>query len=130
MNNYTQAHYLSTQSLETRTLTEAVKARQKRRVAGPTTGCSPTKSPCIEEKQNVGVYDCMRSESDSELGNKLSGILRKSNKQTCTLVCLCMYICIRSESESASHSSLPQLKGVRVISECARTRVCVLALFR
>jgi hypothetical protein len=32
-----------------------------------------------------------------------------------------MYDCLRSESESASHSSPPQLKGVRVISACART---------
>jgi hypothetical protein len=27
---------------------------------------------------HVGMYDCMRSESESELGNKLSGILRKA----------------------------------------------------
>ena len=35
-----------------------------------------------------------------------------------------LYDCMRSESESESHSSPPQLKGVRVISECVR--VCVL----
>jgi hypothetical protein len=35
-----------------------------------------------------------------------------------------MYDCLRSESESASHSSPPQLKGVRVISACVRA--CVL----
>jgi hypothetical protein len=29
---------------------------------------------------NVGMYDCKRSESESELGNQLSGILRKENK--------------------------------------------------
>jgi hypothetical protein len=28
-----------------------------------------------------GMYDCMRSESESELGNQLSGILRKANKK-------------------------------------------------
>jgi hypothetical protein len=66
----------------------------------------------------------MRSESESELGNQLSGILRKENKQTCILVCL--YVCMRSESESASHSSPPQLKGVRVISAC----VCAHARLR
>jgi hypothetical protein len=65
---------------------------------------------------HVDMYDCMRSESESELDNQLSGILRKASKQTCILVCLCMYVCIRSKSESASHSSPPQLKGVRVIS--------------
>jgi hypothetical protein len=70
---------------------------------------------------HVGMYDCMRSES-------VSGILRKPHKQTCILVCLCMYVCVRIESESASHSSPPQLKGVRVISACALAHVCVCAL--
>jgi hypothetical protein len=37
---------------------------------------------------------------------------------------LCMSMCMRSESASASHSSPPQLKGVRVISARARARVC------
>jgi hypothetical protein len=79
---------------------------------------------------HVGMYDCMRSESESELGYQLSGRLRKVNKQTCMLVCLCMYMCMRSESASASHSSPPQLKSVRVISACVRTRAFVLVLFR
>ncbi len=78
------------------------------------------------QSMHVGMYDCMRSESESELGNQLSGILRKTSKQTCILVRLCMYLCMRSESESASHSSPPQLKGVRVISACARAFVLVL----
>ncbi len=56
--------------------------------------------------------------SESELGNQLSSILTKANKQTCIFVCLCMYVCMRSESESELHSSPPQLKGVRVISAC------------
>ena len=73
---------------------------------------------------HVGIYDCMRSDSESELGHQLSGILRKANKQTCMLVCLCMYVCMRSESESASHSSPPQLKGVRVISACVCASTC------
>jgi hypothetical protein len=30
---------------------------------------------------HVGRYDCKRSESESELDNQLSGILRKENKQ-------------------------------------------------
>ncbi len=41
------------QSRETRTLTQAMKARQKRPVAGPTTGFGSNKAPCIEEKQRV-----------------------------------------------------------------------------
>ena len=48
----------------------------------------------------------------------------QKSKQTNVPVCLCMYVCMRSESESASHSSPPQLKGVRVISACVCTR-CV-----
>jgi hypothetical protein len=76
------------------------------------------------------MYDCMRSESESELGYQLSGILRKVNKQTCILVYLCIYVCMRRESESAAHSSPPQSKGVRVVSACARARVFVLVLFR
>ncbi len=107
-------HSISVLSHEKHALTEAMKARQKCPVAGPTTGCWTTQDTCIEE----------RSESESELDNQLSGILRKANKQTCILVCLCMYVCMRRESESASHSSPPQLKGVRVISACARARVC------
>ncbi len=69
-----------------------------------------------------------RSDTESELGNQLSAILRKASKQICILVCLCLDVCMRSESESASHSSPPQLKGVRVISArgCARVRVLVL----
>jgi hypothetical protein len=135
--------------------TTAMKAWQKCPVAGPTTGCRPKQAACIEEKQRVrqpsvsktkqkrtnihmqrhtsiyvGIYDCMRSESESELGHQLSGILRKANKQTCMLVCLCICMCVRSESESASHSSPPQLIGVRVITEYARTRLCMLTLFR
>ena len=62
--------------------------------------------------------------NNSELGNQLSGTLRKANKQTCILVCLCMYVCMRIESESASHSSPPQLKRFRVISACVCARLC------
>jgi hypothetical protein len=132
-----------------------MKARQNRRVSGPTTGCWTNQATCIEEKQrvrepairyaqekqtkkrtnmythahtsmNVVRYDCKRSESESELGNQPVMKIRKENKQTCILVCLSMYVCMRSESESVSHSSPPQLKGVRVISACVcvRARVC------
>jgi hypothetical protein len=133
---FTRAQYLRSQPRETHTLTEAMKARQKRRVPGLTTGCCTTQAACIEEKQRVsqpavryaqrnkkkmnkymhehtkyifGMYDCMRSESESAL----SGMFNKTNKQTCTriLVCLRMSMCM-SESESASHSSPPLLKGV------------------
>ncbi len=70
---------------------------------------------------HVGLHESMRSDSESEIVHQLSGILRKANKQTCILVCQCMYMCRRSKNESASHSSPPQLKGVRVISACVHT---------
>jgi hypothetical protein len=36
----------------------------------------------IPTSTRVGMKDCMRSDSESELGKQLSGILRKANKQT------------------------------------------------
>ncbi len=48
-----EAQYLSAQPRETRTLTEAMKARPKCPVAGPTTGCWTYQAACIEEKQRV-----------------------------------------------------------------------------
>ncbi len=65
-----------------------------------------------------------------ELVNQLSGILRKANKQITniyvhihTSMHVGMHDCLRSESESTSHSSPPQLKGVRVI-QSTHARVC------
>ena len=72
------------------------------------------------------------SRRNRELGRQLSGILKKSNKQIYvstrthtihTSMLVCRYDCLRSESESASHSSPRQLKGVRVISACVCARV-------
>jgi hypothetical protein len=42
---------------------------------------------------HVDVYNCIRSESESELDNKMSGILRKTNKHAylCVHVCICAY---------------------------------------
>jgi hypothetical protein len=37
-------------------------------------------------RMNVGVYDCMRSDSESELGHQLSGILREANKHALSYV--------------------------------------------
>jgi hypothetical protein len=52
---------------------------------------------------HVGMYDCMRSESESELANQLSGILRKTNKQTSILVCLWYAcVCVYEERERIS----------------------------
>jgi hypothetical protein len=41
---------------------------------------------------HLGMYDCMRSDNESELPNHLSGILRKANKQTNVPVCLCVHV--------------------------------------
>jgi hypothetical protein len=72
-----------------------MKARQKCPMAGPTTGYGAIQATCIEEKQrvrqptvryaqkrtniyihtqtsmHVDMYDCMRSESESESGRQL-----------------------------------------------------------
>jgi hypothetical protein len=53
INTFTQAHYLSTQPRETHTLTAMMKARQKRPLAGSTTGSRTNEAPCIDEKQRV-----------------------------------------------------------------------------
>jgi hypothetical protein len=91
------------------------------------------KKKCIHthtRSMHVGMYACIRSESESALANQLSDIPRKAKQTNVLLVCLCMSVCMRSEFESASQSSPPQLKGVRVISACACVCVCVLVLFR
>jgi hypothetical protein len=44
---------LCQQPRETRTRTQAMKARQKCRLTGPTTGWRSNQVPCIEEKQRV-----------------------------------------------------------------------------
>jgi hypothetical protein len=44
---------ISTQQQETHTLTEDMITRQKRTVAGPTTGCCANKESCTEEKQRI-----------------------------------------------------------------------------
>ena len=67
------------------TLTQAMKAQKKRRLAGPTTGCCTTKDTCIEV--------------NGELGRQLSGALRKAHKQKTntyihTHTQVCMFVCM------------------------------------
>ncbi len=62
------------------------------------------------------------------LGRQLSYILRKTHKQTTYIhinksIHVCMYDCMRSERESASHSSALQLKAVSDLYMC--THACV-----
>ncbi len=102
----------------THTLTEAMKDRQKRRVAGPTTGSCTNKATCIEENQRVKKRNCQVYSGKTTRYIYTSIHPHKSMH-------VCMYDCMRSESESASHSSPPQHKGVRVISACV-PRSCML----
>ncbi len=112
-----------------------MKARQKCPVAGLTTGCSINKAPCIEEKQWVKTPSC---KVYSEKQTKKEQIYIYTQPHKCErlcmyifvlfFVCLSMYVCMRSESESASHSSPPKLKGVRVISACAHARMCAVTI--
>jgi hypothetical protein len=87
-----QAQYLSTQPQETRTLTAAMKALQKRRVAGPTTGCWTKKDPCIDKKQRVRPPAVTHTQKNKQKKNKYT--------QTQSLH-VGMYDCMRIESESA-----------------------------
>ena len=75
---------------------------------------------------HVGMYDCMRSESESELGNKLSGILRKTNKQTNMHNCVSVYVYVYEERERIS-VTLVTTAAHGCASDrciCARARVC------
>ncbi len=111
ISTYTQ-HFHSSTALskhrrETRTLTEAMKVRQKCRVAGSTTGCSAKKAACIEEKQRV-MHTAVRYIQESK-----QTIHTHTHTHTHThSLYVCIHDCLRSESESASHSSPQQLPRV------------------
>ena len=62
---------------------------------------------CMFALHTNNQKDCLRCRSSD---NQKDCLLRQKD-------------CLRSESESASHSSPPKLKGVRVISACVRARV-------
>ncbi len=108
INTFTKAQYLSTQPRETRTLTEAMKARQTHRVPGPTTGCSPNKTACIEDNELTAVryqekkkYKYMhtrthKSESESELRQPAVKYTQKI-KQTNTRTCVSVYVFVYAE---------------------------------
>ena len=64
-------HSISVLSHEkTRTLTEAMKARQKRRVPGPTTGCWTNQDACIEDKQRVRPPAVRYTQKSKQTNNK------------------------------------------------------------
>ena len=131
-----------------------MKAWQKRRLTGSTTGCCSNKDTCIQDKQrvrqpavrytqqnitkkeqiythrhtsmHVGMYDCMRSESESELGSQLSGILRKANKHAWMLVCVCVCMCLCGVRANQRHTRHHRSSRVCEWSlhVCARACAC------
>jgi hypothetical protein len=50
------------------------------------------------QSMHAGMYDCMRNESESALGNQLSGRLRKANIH----ICVSLYVHVYEERERIS----------------------------
>ena len=75
---------------------------------------------------HVGVYDCMRSESESKLCHQLSGILRKASNQTFILVCRWKYVSM----ERIIVTLVTTATQACASDLCMCVHVCVLALFR
>ena len=73
---------------------------------------------------HVGKYDCMRSESESELANQLSGILRKANKQTCILVSVYIYVYTERERISVTLVTTAAQGCASDLCMCVCARVC------
>jgi hypothetical protein len=71
----------------------------------------------------------LESEFSNQCDNQLSGILRKTTKQTCILVCLCMYDCLRANKRISVTLVTTAAQGC-ASDLCMCARVCVLALFR
>jgi hypothetical protein len=86
---------------ERRTLTEAMKARQKCRLAGPTTGCWTNQLSCIEEKQRVRQtavrYTQKRKQTHTHTHTHTHTV---THTHTHTHFRARMYDCLRSESKS------------------------------
>ncbi len=61
---------LCKQPRETCKLTQAMKARQKSRLTGPTTGCWTNKASCIEEKQTVRQTALVYTQHSKQTRNK------------------------------------------------------------
>ena len=75
---------------------------------------------------HVGMYDCMRSASESELGNQLAGTLNKTNKQTNKHNCVSVYVCVYEERERISVTLVTTAAQgcASDLCMCARARVC------
>ncbi len=68
----------------TRTLTKAMKALQKHRMAEPSTGCCPQKSPWVEKKQRVRQPPVRYTQKNKQ---KKEHIYTYTDTQVCMLVC-------------------------------------------
>jgi hypothetical protein len=63
-----------------------MKARQKRRLAGSTTGCCANKEPCIEEKQRVRQPAVRYTQKNKKKKNKY--IHTQTHRHACWYACL------------------------------------------
>ncbi len=70
---------------------------------------------------HVGMCDCMRSESESELGNQL--YTQKRKKQTCMPVCLCVYIRIFAGKKKYTHTSNTKNTGKYMPSNDGKSKL-------
>jgi hypothetical protein len=75
---------------------------------------------------HVGVYDFLRSESESELDNQLSGILSEANKQTNMHTCVSVFVYVCGTRANQRHNRHHRKSSV---CECslhvrARANVC------
>jgi hypothetical protein len=56
------------------------------------------------QSMHAGLYDCIRSESESELTNQLSGRLRKIKTNKHPYVCVCVCMCVYGARANQRHT--------------------------
>ncbi len=131
-------HEHTQQSRATHTLTQAMKARQKCRVAGLTNCCCTNKDTCIEEKQRVRQPAARYTQQNKQKKNKYI----HTHTQVCMLVCMIVWgatanqssatSCqVYSEKQTNKHAYFVCLclcvcmtERERMISTCAHARAC------
>jgi hypothetical protein len=115
IHNVHSSTVLCKQKRQTRTLTEAMKARQNYRLAGSTTGCWTNQASLYRGETESWATRC-QVHSEKQNKQKRNTYIHTHTRS----MHVCMYDPVRSKSESVSHSSPPQLKGARVIPACVR----------
>ncbi len=73
---------------------------------------------------HVGMYDCMRSESESELGRQMSSVPRKAYKQTYIPVSVYVYVYEEQEWISVTLVTTAAQACVSDVCMCVCARVC------